>query len=229
MVENIKKIFYKKEQPRAIKRILRPKWLEGVRIRRGDDCFIIELWDTNVIVTIRDENKYCDTFSSSGNWDKKAINFLGESKIEYTARIDKLEVSQCFSISKPTLLYRITKDGNAKGDLLSKYEGYDDRGILISKRDNDDTVMLWSDIFIDEELVVNDMVVSMKEGPRDLIQKYGIPDVILEVHKSKSYLEEKSVNIKNISFMWGSNSTKYVIELYINVDAKWMIFGINIR
>lgn len=226
MSQWVESILYEKKNPCSIKHILRPKWLHHVVIIREDGRFDIRLWNSGTSV-VRDKSRFVSSHKTAGDWSRKEVNLLGESMIDFTTRVGGFDVNQCFSLSKPVLLNRINKYGNGEGELYVKYEESDEHGILISKID--DCVIIQALISSGEELVVNDMAISMKYGPDSLTNKYGKPDILLHLGRGSSYKKNKSAIISDIIFVWGDSTTKYSIKLKCDISRKEQLLEIVVR
>ncbi len=222
----IKDLFYEKKQPRSINHILKPKWLRGVGITRCEGLFNVEMW-TSGIVTVLDAESFVSIYKARGEVRSKEVNLLGEHMIDFTSRIGKLDVNQCFSLSKPILLNRIAKQGNDSDTLFCKYDDSDNHGVYIQRKNGD--VVVSAVIGLEEELVVNDMAISMLLGPDAITRRYGKPNIKLYLIKSDKYKSNKNASINEIVFTWGDKKTKFLIRLECNVALKNMLLEIVVR
>lgn len=225
MIKFLRDIIYKQETPRAINRLVKPKWLDGVSITRHEGFFEVSLWTTGEII-VKDSERLKSIYKVKGSYDKKELNLLGEHTIEYVANIDGLDVAQCFSISKSVLQNRIAKEGT-NNELYIKYEEHDIRGILIKECDG--IITLSSILDRKDELVVNGIPVYMLLGPDALARRFGKPDIKLVLAKCESYSNDKNVGIDTIVFSWDNSETKYGIILTYNIRSKELIFKIEVH
>lgn len=225
MLSKIKGLFHDKKSSHALESIAKPKWLEGVSITRCDDCFKVKIWEAGHII-IKDKDVFKNSYRSTGNYSRANVNMIGEHVINFTTAINGLDVSQCFSLAKSILLNRVAKDGDGN-KLYALYDGSDSNGVLI-KQGNDDMIVQ-SIIQMGEEVVVNDMLISIGIGPNGIVDKYGKPDILLHIDKGASYKIKKNANLRDIILTWGDTTTKYLIRFKCDVVYKKLIFEIVIR
>lgn len=227
MLSNLKDMFYKKEPPVAIQHIVKPRWLDKVVVKRYDKYFKIDLWNT-VSIYVKDDVKLRRTYKVRGDYDRRELNLLGDNKIDFITMIGLLEVNQCFSMARSVLLNRIAKNGDDSGELFTKYEDCSDKGILI-KKTSDGEVLIHSELKLQDELLINDLMVSAQRGPIDISKKYGKPDTILKLAKINTYEANRSVSIQEIIFNWGDESTKYSIKLHVDITSRLITLEILVR
>lgn len=223
-----KNLLYKKEQPVAIKHIMRPEWLEGVTITKYSDCFKVSFRDGVSQVIVEKEPQFKSVHKSMGDWHRGSINSFGECTLDFSTTINGLDTCLCFSLDKYILLHRIKEQGDSKGIFLQKFDEKSDRGIYICKR-GDGAVALHYEFDIDESIVVGTMLVCISTAPEYLTKRFGKPSVVLNLKKSKGYKKNKSVKIDRIVFTWGDSTVKYGVILTIDVTFKKLGLDIIVR